>query len=69
MGRSCDDLRDLAMRERASRDCARHLKDLQRAHAAAPSDIAVTSSPPERLRARFSPPEASSGCSSPAEWC
>jgi hypothetical protein len=69
MGRSCDDSRDLAMRERASRDCARHLKDLQRAHAGPPPDVAVASSPPERLRARFSPPEASSGCSSPAERC
>jgi len=42
--------------------CARHLKDL-REHENWPRDLALKPAP-----ARFSPPEASSGSSSPFAW-
>jgi hypothetical protein len=53
-------------RERSRRACARHLKDLVRAHGKPPPDVAVKSSPtPQRL----APTPASSSCTSPGALC
>ena len=52
--------------ERSRRACARHLKDLKRAHCQPPPSVALKStSIPQRISA---PPESSS-CTSPSALC
>ena len=48
------------------RACARHLKDLKRAHARPPADVPLPSNPIPRL---ISPVPAGSWCTSPAQLC
>ena len=53
-------------RERGRRACARHLKDLKRAHDRPPPDVAVKSTPiPVRIEAT----PASSSCTSAGALC
>ena len=52
--------------ERGRRACARHLKDLKRAHGRPPPDVAVKSS---AIPARLSGEPASSSCTSPSALC
>jgi hypothetical protein len=52
--------------QRSRRACARHLKDLKRAHCKPPTDVAIKpTAQPKRLAA---PPE-SSFCTSPSALC
>ena len=53
-------------RERSRRACARHLKDLKRAHGKPPPDVKVkATAAPKRL----APTPASSNCTSPSALC
>ncbi len=53
-------------RERGRLACARHLKDLKRAHKAPPPDVRVKSTP---IPARISATPTSSSCTSPGALC
>jgi hypothetical protein len=53
-------------RTEAMQACARHLKDLKRAHAHPPADVALRSNPVPRL---ISPVPEGSWCTSPAQLC
>ena len=53
-------------RGEAKRACAKHLKDLRRAHRTPPADVAVRSTATPRLVAPI--PDAS-WCTSPAQLC
>jgi hypothetical protein len=53
-------------RERGRLACARHLKDLKRAHGAPPPDVRIK---PSATPARLSATPASSNCTSPAALC
>ena len=50
----------------AIRACARHLKDLRRAHERPPADVPLRSNPIPRL---ISPVPSASWCTSPAQLC
>jgi len=53
-------------RAEAIRDCARHLKDLRRAHAEPPADVKVCMT---RLPRFIAPVDLASYCTSPAALC
>jgi hypothetical protein len=53
-------------RERGRLACARHLRDLRRAHAAPPADVRVKST---ATPARIAATPASSNCTSPGALC
>ena len=53
-------------RERSRRACARHLKDLKRAHGKPPPDVAVK---PSAAPKRIAPTPVSSHCTSPGALC
>ncbi len=53
-------------RERSRLACARHLKDLMRAHDKPPPDVAVRAS---RMPVRIAAAPASSNCTSPGALC
>ncbi len=53
-------------RAEAIRTCARHLKDLKRAHSGPPADVKVRSTSTPRL---ISPVPEGSWCTSPAALC
>ncbi len=53
-------------RQRLSRACARHLRDLKRAHVRPPPDLAL---PQSRHPLRIEPTPVSSFCTSPSELC
>jgi hypothetical protein len=52
--------------ERSRRACARHLRDLKRAHSVPPPDAAVKAS---AIPARLTPTPFSSSCTSPGALC
>lgn len=54
-------------RERARLACARHLKDLRRAHDKPPPDVAVRAS--RNLPVRIAAAPVSSNCTSPGALC
>jgi len=53
-------------RERTRLACARHLKDLKRAHGAPPADVRVK---PTAMPIRIAPAPVSSSCTSPFALC